>query len=345
MNRRSKGSALALVLILATVSMILGTTVLYLSVSHNKIIINQEKNMKAYYGARSGADAVASYIIKNPSKVSNLITQISSVPGTGTIGENQFEVSVKNISGLDEILIESKAYEMVDGVKQYRSQVSLSLVNVISSISEFTVFSDDAPDLGNNTVINGDVVTNATVWTSYDPSRVNGNVTLGANLTFQPVDPALFTSPYDEAYRMRDGDALYQYLVGDFSDSTVDDLDWDPAYHSPGGTCQLHLFVSDSNSINLRYIHPPDGILIFVYYNGTGYVTADNGNFDIHHVNIYAPRANFRKNGGGNGTFEGRMIVAGCTFPNSHGQINFDPGLDQEDILGSQVYKRDIWGY
>lgn len=78
--KNEKGATLPLVLMVMVVLMILGTILLFLSVTEARQVAREEKNMQAYYIARSGADAIAKHIINNKDEATNLINAPESNP-------------------------------------------------------------------------------------------------------------------------------------------------------------------------------------------------------------------------------------------------------------------------
>jgi type II secretory pathway component PulK len=98
-----KGSALITVLIVMGVLTVLGAALLHYSLTDNLQVINDEKRMQAHYLARSGAEAVADYIMKNPDGVDELLGKKTE---SVELGEGTFQVEVtKRDNG--ELLIES----------------------------------------------------------------------------------------------------------------------------------------------------------------------------------------------------------------------------------------------
>ena len=68
-----KGSALITVLIVMGVLTVLGAALMHYSMTDNLQVFNDEKRMQAHYLARSGAEAVADYIMKNPENADELL--------------------------------------------------------------------------------------------------------------------------------------------------------------------------------------------------------------------------------------------------------------------------------
>lgn len=110
--KREKGSALIMVLIVMGVLTVLGAALLQYSLTDNLQVINDEKRMQAHYLARSGAEVVADYIMKNPEDADELFGKETEPV---ELGEGTFKVKVteKNPGGL---LIESVG--KVDGFER-----------------------------------------------------------------------------------------------------------------------------------------------------------------------------------------------------------------------------------
>ena len=68
-----RGSAIITVLIVMGVLTLLGAAVLQYSVNDNLQVHNDERRMQAHYLARSGAEAVANYIINHPDEADELL--------------------------------------------------------------------------------------------------------------------------------------------------------------------------------------------------------------------------------------------------------------------------------
>ena len=68
-----KGSVLIYVLVVTVVLSILGVTVLNIATAETKQVVFQENQIKSFYAARSGADAVASYLIENIDELNTFI--------------------------------------------------------------------------------------------------------------------------------------------------------------------------------------------------------------------------------------------------------------------------------
>jgi hypothetical protein len=192
-KKKSDGYALVLTMVLLVVLSLLGTAILSIAYGETKMVANQVENKRAYYAARSGADAMASYIIEQSSNnttisgvVDDLIFKIETLPGTGTIGTgatiSSFQVNVSRIpSGpyRGDLLLESTGTTATGTLPV---KVSLTLKQALRTVLDTTIFANDSMSLGNNITVNGDIGTNAGSIT-FGRNPVNGNVILGPDAT------------------------------------------------------------------------------------------------------------------------------------------------------------------
>jgi hypothetical protein len=347
-NKTNKGYALGLVLIVMAVLSILGAALLNISVSENKQVIYQEKSKQAYYMARSGADAMASYIIQNvsnPSLIQSVIDKTSTHSGTGGIDSNNFKVKVTKIgSTLENLLINSTG--IVNGVPD--ANVSLTLKHVVSPILNYGIYTNNNLTTPKN--ITGDIGSNSGV-VGFNGSY-SGNITLGPGATtsyagpgtvthlsepipFPLINESLFTVPYDgtSTIDLAAGEKRYMW-VNNLSQLTV------------SGNGQLHLLVKNSFTlIGNNSVVSQGSAKIFLYYNKTD--TIDFKGTPSFNGVIYAPNATVDCSGNGNGTFNGSLIAKAYNGGNSNAsQYVYDPTLKATDLVvnGAQTYLRISWG-
>lgn len=125
MIRNERGAALPLVFILSTALFIIGTALLGVSVSQASRTMFQEKKEQAFYIAKSGADAVASYMIDNYNPVTlteKAIDELNQNFGQEvTLGNGTFSAEIKK-GPHDTIVIHSQGT-----VGNITNQVSLRL--------------------------------------------------------------------------------------------------------------------------------------------------------------------------------------------------------------------------
>jgi hypothetical protein len=268
MKRKDKGYALVMVLIVFTILILFGSTLLTISLYDTRNVAYQEKKTKAYYTAYSGADSMASYIIGHPDEVSDIIDQT----GTSEIGSNTLEVKVTNGPAADSLLI--TATGTVTNVSP--ANVKLYLEKEKNPAFDHTIFGDTLVKVGNNAVINGDVGTNAS--SINNKGTINGGINTNMGIVLPTTNPSIFTSN-NGPYKLKDGNKLY-VKASIVDDSLIQDISWD-ASHASGGKAQIHIFAE--NSLMINNIDPPSGITVFLYYNGTDSITDNNGQYYINH--------------------------------------------------------------
>ncbi len=90
MLRNERGISLPLILIIMFVLSLLGTAIWQYSVTDTIQVVRAEKRMQAHYLARSGADAVAEYMIRNPSQAMSIINMTNqNNKATGSLGSGK----------------------------------------------------------------------------------------------------------------------------------------------------------------------------------------------------------------------------------------------------------------
>jgi len=77
-RQKEQGSALILTMVVTIILLFLGSSLGLLSMVESRMSLREEQNMQAYYLARSGADALAQYIIDNPAELDALRNKTSN---------------------------------------------------------------------------------------------------------------------------------------------------------------------------------------------------------------------------------------------------------------------------
>ncbi|MEI6602839.1 MAG: pilus assembly PilX N-terminal domain-containing protein [Clostridia bacterium] len=164
------GIVLPLVLVIAAVLGILVLTVITLSYSDNMNSANHQDNTQAYYLARSGADALGTYIVDqskilSPIGFDNLISNMQNHPSEKTYlatgDKGYFEISVVR-SGV-------KIYVTATGTVN-NSQKEVTLVIAQSSENFFQGF-DHALFVGNNLTFTGSTRVLGSVMSNFNASN------------------------------------------------------------------------------------------------------------------------------------------------------------------------------
>lgn len=145
------GFALVMVMLLITILIILGTSFSYNSFHSYKNNVDKEKETKAYYIARSGANIVASALEKSVITSEDIIDKQSSPT---TLGDGQFSINVTN-SG-NNVLIESTGT-----VNDFDEKIILELKKNMPPL-DMAFFATDSINITNG-YIYGDMGTNASV--------------------------------------------------------------------------------------------------------------------------------------------------------------------------------------
>lgn len=140
------GIALPLVLVIVFALTLLGVAVWQYSVTDTIQVVRDEKRMQAHYLARSGADAVAEFLINNPSQAANVIAKTDDVNmAEGSLGANKnFRVNVTGDPGGGiTIVAEGISVDVTETLRLDLSRLSASDIfdNAIFTYSDLDVTS------------------------------------------------------------------------------------------------------------------------------------------------------------------------------------------------------------
>lgn len=367
MLRSRKGSALMLVLILLSVFAILGTALLSLSLSENKQVIYQEKRVKAQYSARSGAEAMASYLIENPAQIATVVSKDFYGPD---VNNHKAVVKVIDTDSSEAVVpvIISEVIETINGSVTVLASVKLSLFNSQVNLLDYAVFSNDSPHIGKD--FKGNVGTNSKNITRSggNPSAIEGNISVynGGTppLTLTEINnlndelasgyslelrsdiiniPSIDTSLFDgvtvlsgDSLTLSASDSPKWYKINSINSGfTLDG----------GGTAHI-LVLNDTWSIN-KDILAKNSSRLFLYSLSNKTLSV-NGSKDISNgVVIYAPEATINMNGSGNATIEAVFICdkfeAGSSRASETSIYNYkmsDLGITQSTQYARGVYEQ-----
>jgi hypothetical protein len=200
MIKNERGFALPMVLILVTALSILGMTLLGVSVSQAARTVHQEKKEQAFYIAKSGADAIASYIIDHYNPVSLDTAEITNLNAGYleqdiSLGTGTFQATVASGPN-DTIVISSKGT-----MGKVRNQATLVLgMDEPVVTMDHAILASKNIDLKNTTTqINngGNVAAGGSIDGSIHFSA-GGNMESGYNKAFPPEIPFPNTSGWVE---------------------------------------------------------------------------------------------------------------------------------------------------
>ena len=308
-----KGSALILVVILTLVLSILGTAALGLAVTENRITAQQEYKTQAYNVARSGAQAVAEYMIRDANNdAQDLIDKKSDT--NSQIGEGEFEVSVNRDTTTGITYITSIA--VYRGVEQHAKLQLAHFAVGTNAIFEHALIARTniyPSGNGNKTVIIGSVAANGSIDLG---KATSGELYPDSNFTFPLVveppkrDPAI---PYDndlgddldlksENYELPSGSSnTIKYIRANYINLKNSTL-------TVSGSGIIHLYVDGSITLDTRSSISAENALLYIYVIGKGEVRWA-GAGEKSSIFIYAPDSKLVfQDAGGNTYVFGALI-------------------------------------
>lgn len=153
--KKNNGGALVLVLLILVVLTILGASLLSVSLAETKQVVHQDKRMQAFYLARSGADTVGTYIIKNPGNAKDILGKTSS--RNNQLGNGEFEVKVEGSADSD-VYVRARGF-----VGNVSNTATLQLKRLSASdIFDKAIYSSEDLDI-TGTIVNGDIQSGGTI--------------------------------------------------------------------------------------------------------------------------------------------------------------------------------------
>lgn len=359
--KSKRGAALITVVIVFAVLMVMGFAVLAMSLVEAKQVVFQENQMKAYYAARSGADAVAAYLIENPSELDAFILKTKTGPATGAIGEREFEVYVTGTE--HEFIIESIAY--YNSVEESKVYLTMKEYNLMDA----AIFADKILYTGKNVNINGNIGTN-NPGILFGNKLINGNITLGPDATAADITEAessvvdgkvvnVLTSPIiypeinDNLFTVSLPNNTTSIDTRNASTQLIDgklyrkinaiDIGGNSVFSVSGGG-DVHILVTDRINVSgTATIRTYDNTRLFVYYDNADTIVF-NGTVGSM-ITLYAPNATINFNGGGHGSHIGSFICKTFQGPNSNNCTITQGNGTMADLAleGAAGYIRAVW--
>lgn len=334
----NQGFAYMLVLIMLAVFVVLGSSVLTMAVGNMKNVVNQEHNLKAYHIAKSGAVALAEYIVANPT--TNVNAMVASV-GTNsmTVGDGQFDVKV--VKNGKDLVLRSKA--TVNNIEQ---TVEVVMSDAVEQLSDFTVLALNKISIANHVVVKGKVATNSTniadVTTQPNATPQANEVLLDAKVpvpiidvpgSFDQVIATTITSDTNLSasnasgvtnIHLQDGVALSNgrtiYVNGSGVLNLYLENGWSSANHSAleaDPNVQVNLYVIDSSDVYIRS------------YEFDGVIIAPESTVTFH---------NSSGSSSGGRNFHGTIIANNVLITGTHTTVEADGTDDPDDLTLEPMY-------
>jgi len=177
----NKGAALGIALMVLLVLSILGSAFIAVSAAENRNVIYQDKKMQAFYLARSGADTVSSWIIKNPGQAANLNGKKADSQNQFSNGKVEMEVNHDAANKLITVSAVGKVHDVEKSVKVKLKQLSSDLL-----IDKAIYCSNDLDITGMK--VNGDIQSGGKI----DISTNGSNAFDTSKYTFIPNSPRYY---------------------------------------------------------------------------------------------------------------------------------------------------------
>jgi hypothetical protein len=322
--KKNNGSVLVMVILIAAILGILGVTSLSFSVNENKYAVKEHEYQQAYYIARGGAEAVASYLYNNQHTVPELNEMLSKTTDdlnnkdATSFGGGSFKASIMTGNSTN-LLIESKG--KFNGIER---EVKLLL-------SRQDLFDDNAALVLDNILdfsdgfVTGNLLADETATLEIKQQATLYGETLYKDLDYEsPVkNPFPYVLPFEEMGLVQNSDFDYtasnpltlnsdgeyeDHYIGnltmgnnDLSFNLSNDMDLYLNNLSAGGNLtvngsgKLTLYVKEVNDFRCEIITSENSLLLIVVYKEsedetlTGTLTIKTGNSGAENLYIFAP--------------------------------------------------------
>ncbi|SMF84824.1 hypothetical protein SAMN05661091_2708 [Paenibacillus uliginis N3/975] len=373
MIKNERGFALPMVLILVTALSILGMTLLGVSVSQAARTVHQEKKEQAFYIAKSGADAIASYIIENYNPTTllenyNPATLTSTAISTLNndylnqdihLGQGTFHAQVTTGAPLNPYTIFVKSIATVGNVTN-QATLTLEPDAPIVPMNHAIFASENIDTSTSDTEINngGSVVAGGVIQGSDKISFQNGGGPPQSGYpaeNFPPVIPFPDTSSWGDPVaigadatisksgRYDDPTGVIRFFINITNDKDL----YIVFNHFKPTTAEIHISGAGNGIINI-YANSIDIASSFTIYNTSNkkvilYVKDSIkfvGSFNLHGVLLYAPEANYTATSGST-SITGAMVTKNLSL-DGNTVVNYDANIANL-IAGTRKFKKVKW--
>ncbi|QSX08653.1 hypothetical protein J0B03_00750 [Alkalibacter rhizosphaerae] len=286
---KNRGSALVTVLVVMMIMMVLGVSILRVSVSENTFAKHNEEQLQAYYVARSGAQAIAEYMIQDGNDdADDLIDAGFSAPNS-QIGNGEFRVSVDEDATTGAIVITSEG--TFNGKKDI---VKIQLEESLGGLFDFAILAKN--------IISNDGNGNGATITGGEIASITDEIDLNDKVVYEEGHTSITDLPPIEEPASYDGDLSdytysgkekYGYLInvnaGEelilYASSVKLGNDNEKIMITGGG--EVHLYVD--GVVELKGSITADGSKLYIYAMGTDAFSMAGSGLTFTNVGIYAP--------------------------------------------------------
>lgn len=339
LNNKRKGSALVMVLIIMLVLSILGTAIMRVAVAENNFAKRNEDRLQAYYIARSGAQAIAEYMIKDNYNDADAFIGKESEPNS-QVGGGEFKVSVSKDPSNGEVSVTSIGD--YNGVKQEARLIMTSSPSGQGGIFQYAIAAKSGITTDNNAgegvKIVGPVATrDGDIFLGSNSTKPEEEIVKDPNLIFPPIVPPPEKSPPFN----------YDLILGKITSS--------PSTITSSNVKPLYIKTEDITGNNIKIKVTGNGV-VHMYVHGDIELGGGNSSFDVditakvyiyviptkpnpqvvfrgagnqNNIFLYAPDSEVIWNNAGAGDFFGSVIGNTVTLHN-HSLIEHNPEMEDE---------------
>jgi len=361
--KNAKGGALVMVLLVMVIMTILGTTLLSISLAENKQAIRENNRIEAYYLAKAGVEATASWILRpetTPDQIDQLIAKTSNNIDYGN-GEFNVEV-IKSPDNDDLVLIGNGIVNKVTSSTRMIIEKSNDPIDNLKF--DYSVY------LMNDTTYNGNLTIDGSLGHPEDVTvSFSGNSKLTGSQEAKNIEYVISKTPKsDKTITLTDPSQIVfdeniktiMFANGIDTDKTIEIITgtesgevnivvngnfiYGKKNHSVmkiTGNKKLNIYVKDSVNINADVnIDKEPQKLLFLLESTGSFIIDTNVVFNGF---VYAPKGIFETKG--NANIKGAIIADKVFFkgtPFAEGYV-FNPDDDSIYIPHPSIYSKGTW--
>lgn len=339
--KKNSGSALVTVLVVMMIMMVLGTSILSLSVNENRFAKSNENQLQAYYVARSGAQAIAEYMIQDGgANAASLIGKTSDV--NSQVGGGTFQVTVAEEVATNSVIITSVGnYEG----KKETVKVRLAKSNVSLFDNAILALKEIEANNGQGTVITGSVSSMGGI------SLIDLNKAVATNGINPPPDITLPTIVPPATYHTVLGNQTAALTInvtgGETKNVFAQSLNFKNGGLTVSGNGVVHLYVQGNITLDTKgFLTAGNDAQLYVYVIGADTTITLQGCGSSNNVGIYAPNSILTWESAQPGSIFNGLIICEEAILKNNLDIQYDPSLTgfNLDLSGQGVtYSGYTW--
>jgi hypothetical protein len=343
-----KGSTLVMTIFLVMIISVLGFSLMLMSVTDKRLIVQQEDQMESYYIARSAVDTVAYYMVQNPLEIPNVIGKdfdafqyfdgSNYVPFTdGTVLLSVTDLGSSNYDISATATVDDRSDTVLLSISRISMEHAIFTINNL----DVTAMDEVHGDLGSNGWIDDSGTSGRSGYDNYEYMDLTIHTQLFPTLTLNGSINENSSYVYDQGsyeytnirLNMPSGTITFDTTAGDIHIVVSD-------YYSKGsiniiGGNKVYFYIRDAANIQTPSlnVNDPDDLIFYLAKGAVMSLSTPLG----FNGRIIGPEADVSMSA--NSSLTG-SVIAENFYGTSNSNIYFDEPDDDYLVTG---YRYDTW--